>query len=907
MKNLLTFLLLFTVSICCAQYDIKGQLKDFENEGILGALIYLENTKQATQSNAGGEFVLSNVPNGQYGLIISYIGYENIVKSISIDNGDLDLGTFQMKSDNVISDIVINGRLEGQARALNTQKSKINITEIVAAEQIERFPDANVGDALKRLSGINVQYDQGEARFANIRGTAPELNSFTINGERVPSAEAEKRFVQLDLIPADMVSSIEVNKVVTPDMDADAIGGSINLVTAKASPQAKLKGTIGSGINILNSNPIYKGKLNYSNRFGNNKLGLILRASVLDKQVRSDNIEAEWDMLEDGSLYTIDFQIRQYQLQRLRQSYSATVDYDFNENHNIYVSGIYNWRNDWENRYRLRFKDIENVDGSYFAEIRRQTKGGVGDNKFRRLEDQRMQGVSLGGNHKISNLNMTWSFTSNKAQEDRPNERYISMRVKDQLLTTSFSNTNLPQVNTVNPIDSDLSNAFGLKEITEEFQYTEEKDMNARLDFELPILRGINASFLKFGFRSRNKDKFRDNSFQEYSPTDEDGFVVDALSNIESQSLSDFSVGDYAIGSFVSEEFLGNINLANGFESEDVLEEFAGNFNAKENIMASYVMYTQSLNNKIDLLAGLRYERTEIEYSGRIFDGESIATTSNQKDDYENLLPGLHLKYKFSNWTNLRLAWSNTIARPNYFDIVPFQEIELDDNRISVGNPSLNATESMNFDLLGEHYFKNLGIVSAGLFYKDLSNVIATNTFNDFEYEGNVYDRFSQPINAGNASITGFEFGLQNRLDFLPGLLSKLSFYANYTYTKSELKNSTIEGRKNEVLPLVGTPKNILNLSLAFDTKKLDVRVSFNSADGFIEEYNDSAFFDRWYDSVQYLDINANYSITDNWEVYFSVNNLLDQPLRYYQGEVDRVMQVEFYGIQSKFGVKFNY
>ena len=174
-----------------------------------------------------------------------------------------------------------------------------------------------------------------------------------------------------------------------------------------------------------------------------------------------------------------------------------------------------------------------------------------------------------------------------------------------------------------------------------------------------------------------------------------------------------------------------------------------------------------------------------------------------------------------------------------------------------------------------------------------------------FEFQGNVYDRISQPVNTGNADLYGFEFGLQRRLNFLPGALKNLSFYANYTYTKSELTNITLEDREDETLPLVGTPENLYNISLAYDTKNLDVRVSYNFADSFIEEYTDETFFDRWYDSAAYLDLNIDYRVHENWKVYFSLNNLLDQPLRYYQGVSDRVMQEEFYGIQSKIGIKF--
>jgi outer membrane receptor protein involved in Fe transport len=125
---------------------------------------------------------------------------------------------------------------DGQARALQQQRHSANITNVVAADQIGRFPDANIGDAMKRIPGIAVQVDQGEARFGLIRGTEPRLNSITLNGERVPSAEGEVREVQLDLIPADMVQSIEVNKAVTPDMDADAIGASVNIVTRQDPP-----------------------------------------------------------------------------------------------------------------------------------------------------------------------------------------------------------------------------------------------------------------------------------------------------------------------------------------------------------------------------------------------------------------------------------------------------------------------------------------------------------------------------------------------------------------------------------------------------------------------------------------------------------------------------------------------
>lgn len=912
MKALTILFLLFSISLSYGQTTIRGSITDSEDNSLPGVNIYLLDTEFQTYSDLKGKYNMYNVPSGDYKMVISYIGFADQSLDISVGNEKNILFDVKMEEGTILEEVVINGRLLGQARALNERKNRSNISEIVDAKQIERFPDANIGDALKRLSSINVQYDQGEARFANIRGTAPELNSITINGERIPSAEAEQRFVQLDLIPSDMVETIELNKAVTPDLDGDAIGGSVNLVTQKAKGGQKIIGKLGSGYSFLTQKPLYKGKLTYSNRIADGKLGIIANASILDKFIRSDNVEAEWDYLDennkDGSVVPTDIQVRQYHLQRLRQSYSAALDYDLNSNHNIYIEGMYNWRNDWENRYRFRMRDIEQDDnGNYTTEIRRQTKGGNSDNKFARLEDQRMQSLRLGGNHFVGKAKINWSFAQMQASEDRPNERYISMRNRDIPVQINISDLRKPNLEFSDQADMDLSSNYGLREITEEFQYTEEEDQTGRFDVEMPLFFGDNFGNLKFGAKLKSKKKFRDNSFREYAPNDEDGFTAQALSNIEDQTLTDFSVGDYQAGNFVTREFLGELNLESGFEGEDVLEEFAGNFNAEEEVLAAYAMYSQELSSKFDFIVGARFEQTNVDYSGKIFDGETLQDSGNESEDYSNFLPGVHMNFRPNNRFNVRAAWTNTIARPNYFDLVPYQEINTEDNEISIGNPALEATTSMNVDLMAELFFDNVGVVSAGLFYKDLTNVIANNTVNDFTFNDVLYEQFTQPLNIGNASLLGIEVGISRRLDFLPGFLNNLSFYGNYTYNKSELNEVTLEDREDETLPLVGTPEHVTNLSLAYDTKKFDIRVSFNTATSFIEEYGDEAFYDRWYDTVNYLDINADYKVNSTWKVYFSVNNLLDQPLRYYQGVADRTMQVEFYGVQVKGGVKFEF
>ena len=237
--------------------------------------------------------------------------------------------------------------LNSQHKAMSQQKNNINISNVISADQVSRFPDSNIGDALKRIPGINVQYDQGEARFGHIRGTNPNLNFVQIDGTRIPSSESGERSVQLDLIPSDMVQTIEVNKVITPDMDADAIGGSVNLITKSQPVGRRITALAGSGYNLIFERPTLNLGFSYGDRYFNDNLGMVFALSYQNNPAGSDNVEFEWEKDDNGKMYTADYQVRQYYVQRERQSYSLAFDYVFNPDHKIYWSGLYNKRRDW--------------------------------------------------------------------------------------------------------------------------------------------------------------------------------------------------------------------------------------------------------------------------------------------------------------------------------------------------------------------------------------------------------------------------------------------------------------------------------------------------------------------------------------------------------------------------------
>ena len=895
--------------------SITGRILDLENSPLPGATLVIVGQNKGCASDHNGVFRMTNIQPGDYTIQISYIGYKTVKKNVHIEASKTYIENFNLSEGIALNEVCVQGILKEQARALNQQRNSVNINHVVSSDQVGQFPDNNIGDALKRIPGVNVQYDQGEARFGHIRGTAPEYNSVSVNGDRIPSAEAEIRSVQLDLVPSDMIQTIEVNKVVTPDMEADAIGGSVNLITRSNPFEEKISLRVGTGYNFLSEDPQLLLSAMYGNRFKTGEessLGMIYSASYQDNQLGSDNIEAEWEKNDKGNIYTNDFQVRTYILQRIRQSYSASFDYQFNQNHKIELKGIYNRRKDWENRFRLRYKKIkQEEDKTWVAKVYRQSKGGT--EKDRRLEDQKTMNFSLNGEHHFGSVEFDWKGSYSKASEDRPNERYINFVAKDVVVDPDLSNTKKPKFAVADPSHADLSSAYDLDELNEQFQSTEDIDKNLKLDVKLPISEGNYKSRLKIGVRYKSKEKNRDNKFYDYESNNEGSFKVDALNNQFDASRSDFMAGDYLAGHFVSKEFLSGLNLADGlkYTKNKNVEEESGNFEATEDVYATYFRLDQSFGDKLKFIIGLRGEQTKLEYSGRILDipeegDPTIIKTPKEKSDYINILPSIIAKYSLSNKTQLKIAWTNTISRPRYFDLVPHNEIKREDNEIKIGNSDLEPTKSMNFDLMGEHYFSEVGLISAGAFYKSLKDITNTIERRNYSYAGHTWSKFYQPINVGDAYLYGLEFAFQRQIDFLPGFFSDFGIYANYTYTQSKMKNVKMIDREDEDLTIVGTPENNMNLSLYYEKNKLSVRLSLQYADDFVDEWGESAFYDRYYDQIMHMDINASYNINKTMNVFATASNILNQPLRYYQGTENYTMQAEYYGTKINIGLKMN-
>lgn len=909
------------------QGTIRGRIIDASKQTLPGASIYIENLRTGVTSDVNGYYTFSNLNPGTYTIKISYVGYSPVEMKITIPAGRTLEKDVVLNEGLELQEVVVGGAFQGQRRAINSQKNSLGITNVVSADQVGKFPDSNIGDALKRISGINVQYDQGEARFGQVRGTSADLSSVTINGNRIPSAEGDTRNVQLDLIPADMIQTIEVNKVVTPDMDGDAIGGSINLVTKNSPYKRIITATAGSGYNRISEKAQLNLGFTYGDRFFNDKLGVMLSASYQNAPSGSDDVEFVWDTDSKGTICLTDYQIRQYYVTRERQSYSAAFDWDINANHKLFFKGIFNNRNDWENRYRLTLKDLnkdvnkkkEGAVADNKASVRLQTKAGSPNNRNARLERQRTMDFTLGGEHLFGKLSMDWNASYARASEERPNERYLGYELKKQNFDIDLSDIRRPYASAQAGSTLILNNNFSLQELTEQQEDIVEKDLKFSMNFKLPLVKGFYSNQLRFGAKVVDKSKDKDLEFYDYEPVDEKAFNSNSFSNTSEQNRNGYMPGEkYKAGTFISKEYVGGLDLNNSslFNKTENLEELAGEYKARETVTAGYLRFDQNFGKKLSAMVGLRLENTHLKYNGRKLtlnddgDPESLTVTPDVKDSYLNILPSVLLKYNVNEDFKIRGSFTETLSRPKYSALIPNVNINNKDSELTLGNPELKPTTSFNFDLSADYYFKSVGLVSIGIYYKDINDFIVTQTVRGYEYEGNSYDKFMQPRNAGDANLLGVEVGYQRDFGFIAPTLKCVGFYGTYTYTHSKVNNFNFTGRENEKdLKLPGSPEHTANASLYFEKGGLNVRLSYNFASDFIDEMGESAFYDRYYDKVNYMDVNASYTFGKKLRTtfYAEANNLLNQPLRYYQGISERTMQSEHYGVKVNAGVKINF
>ena len=895
---------------------ITGRILDADTKEYLpGANVMLQGTTFGAATDRGGQFRISNVPPGTYNLVVSYIGYQEKSVEVTIAEGGYTLyEEVEIKPAEVkMQEVQIVGLAQGQTKALSIQKSSDNIMNVVSEEQMEKFPDINSAEALQRLPGISIQRDQGEGRYVQVRGTPSRMNAMKINGENIPSPEGGERTAQMDIIPSDQLASIEVIKAITPDMDANAIGGSVNLITKSALDYENtvFNVTAGGGYADISGNGIYQGSINYGTKFGENEdIGLMIGASYLRSDRGSHNNEMEWGDVDDENDNEIpwaleNLSLRHYDTRRDRLGFSTSLDFRPDNDNSYSIKAIYDNYFDRESRNELT------VEPDAFVSATETLEAEFAHEMKARDQVATLYSIMGTGENHFGGLSLDYALSYNYAQEkeDRHFEPKFEMDETPDM-TWDLSDVDNPKFG-ITGIDPNYylnADNFVLDDMEYHDNLTTNTDIIGSVNFKVPYSLGSNQAELKFGSKVSLKEKDRKENIWDYE-WDGDGDIL--MSQFTGDNVSDLLDGNYNFGPTIDvdkmEDFF-NANKNGDFVGELNMEDSdAATYDATEDIYAFYLMTTINLD-KLTIVAGVRDEISKTSYTGNevVFDDEGDYVETNElsaDQSHNHILPSLHFKYALSPQTNLRAAFTSGLARPHYEHMVPYSVVLHEDEEIERGNPDLVPTTAYSFDLLGEHYLKGIGLLSGGIFYKILDDIIYPTVI---EQDGGIYDGYEisqpwQPEGADPATIFGFEVNWQQQLTFLPGFLDGLGIYVNYTYTTS---TADLPGREDITLP--GQAGNTANFALSYQKYGFTAQLSINYQDSFVFEVGEDSDHDVYYKDHIQFDFSANQEIMDGLSAYLQLVNLNNAPLNYYIGKEDRPIQREYYSWWMQAGIKYS-
>jgi len=899
---LLAFFILFFSSYTFAQNGtLKGTVTDGKShEPIPGAYVHFDDTNKGGVTDAFGNYQISNVKPGYYKVKVKYLGFKEFEKEIDIPGQVISFNIPLEQSAQNLNNVDVVGKLNGESESSSRliEKNANNITNVVSARAMERSPDINAANALARVSAVTIQRNSGsDEAYAIIRGLEPRYNNTLINGEKVTSPDPVSRFVSLSIVPSDLLDRIEVSKSLTPEMEADAIGGTTNLVFKDAPDYEYFKANASLGYSAIFFNrrydsfdeaavqrkspierfgPGYKASpgyfsrsnldftkkngpltsllgFTYGKRFFNNKLGFIVSDSYQNQYYGTNsefNIAAP-DPQNNNKPVINDVANRTYSTQQLNNGLSAHVDYRFDDKNKISLDNVFLYTYIAQARLSID----TSIRGGNGGRVGPGTGTVFNDNRSD-IQNQYVENLKLSGKHIVaSHFTFDWAGIYSNATANLPDRADLSI---NHLINPDFTST---------------PNYFN--NVSRIWEKNGNKDLSALANLSYKTKIGENNSFeLKAGGLYRHSTRFVIQNEYTLKAAPEPNGVKSPFTDIYSSNWIVYDV----TGSLTSDK---------------------ANYTAYENISAGYGEFKLQLN-KLDIIGGVRVEGTQQGYDTHpvVLDVQSSA-----KKTYTDILPSLQLKYKLTEKSNLRASYFQSISRPALYELVPTST--RGESTDVTGNPFVLHSEAKNYDLRYELFPKDEEQFFIGGFYKEIKNPI------EFQLLTlNSGQAVTTPQNFGTAKVEGAEMVYSR-------YFGNLGISANYTYTYSNIKTpkgfitKTAQGQDTSInrlqsRPLQGQTGDVLNLSLLYknDKQKVFVQLSYTYTSRTLTYTYTGYGYDYYQQPQSFLSLSGEKGLSRHFTLTAKVNNILNTPTTVKIGNL--VQARDLYNINFNAGLRYS-
>jgi TonB-dependent receptor len=845
-----------------------------------------------------------------------------------------------------LTDVNVNAKSQRQPEVVSRAKQEVapNLINTVTQEEIRKLPDLNAGEAAGRLPGASIAVDTGQGRWVNIRGLDADLTSTTYGGIHLPptnsvtpqSPNGGGRAFAFDTFPTGMIGSLTITKTNKPEQDAEALGGTIE-ITPKAIPAGRdgfLDFRLGTGRQISRGTGITDLSVTGGIRFGGGGgnqdqdqaqdqsgtgTGLKLDAykdkpfsfvgslTYYKDAIGNDDRRASFvDKPSSPNMAWSSMTQAFYQFHRTTKGAGGELAYQPDANNRWYARYLHSGyvedvsRNRWD--FQGKGTSSQSADGSITTGV------ATFDKSLRYMQEQvSLDLFQIGGENRIGDAKIDYNIAHTQGKDYRPYDTIANFAYSPPPGTTITYNQGNPShptysVNGSNQLDP--SN-YTLNKFTNNSATFLTKEWSTGTNVTMPThFTNASEEELKFGAAAR----FRSQShmINSYTAT---GVPPINMSQAITGSPIQYYGGDYSNGYNINQGTMQDL-FANGTgftnnPAKNALSDGAVDQTNTENVYALYGQEDFTFG-KLGILAGMRVEATRAQYNGNaVLNGALVPRTANKS--YNNLFPSIQARYEIQPTLIGRASFSSTISRPSFDMTNPSFSLDLNNNIVTQGNPNLKPTTSNNLDLSLEQYLNQGGIISAGVFDKEMSNyIVGTTQVGGLTDPVIISAMASAPgmtnvvsySNLAKARATGFELNYDQKYARLPGWLNGLGTSFNYTFV-----NSSGQIRPGESAQLPSTSRNTYNASVYWEREKLNLRLSGSYVGRSLAIIGSSAATDIYTEARFSADVSASYALNKNYSLFLMGRNLLNTAHTFTEGTGNRVIQREFFGPAVMFGI----